>query len=405
MMKALLLDMTHGGQVLAPRFKKEGYDVTVADVYRIAPDSMLEGLREQGINVFVGKPEPGHYDVVSMPCHCPDVFLEGCTYDRREWYSQSVSRYMHDKRFRIEVTGVKGKTSTCYLIAHMLAHAGKKVYLGSSRGSGPYTVEGHDIRELRSIAPPYLLTLPDGDYDVMVCEVSLGGSAKADIACITNLLENYGIAKKTRFAEEGKKDILTDGTNIVLEKEIPIWSKYGKPLRAVGSRVKAVNEPKLGEPLQLEIDYHGKHFASICGCCLGIQYIEALEMALEVCDAMSIPPEAVKAGLASFKGVPGRGEVRKDGDRWYVLERNPGISHMSVRRTLETLRQMGCLKDAMVIIDPVSKKVCDKLDRDLIEGVVREFGVGLMITPGDGTEPEVPESVKLVIRMIKEGYQ
>jgi hypothetical protein len=59
----------------------------------------------------------------------------------------------------------------------------------------------------------------------------------------------------------------------------------------------------------------------------------------------------------------------------------------------------------MVIIDPVSKKVCDKLDRDLIEGVVREFGVGLMITPGDGTEPEVPESVKLVIRMIKEGYQ
>ena len=404
-MKALLLDMTHGGQVLAPYFKKDGYDVTVADVYRIAPQEMLDDLKAQGIRVFVGKPDPDHYDIVSMPCHCPDVFLEGCTYGRREWYSQSVSRYITDKRFRIEVTGVKGKTSTCYLIAHLLAHAGKRVYLRSSRGSGPYTEEGHDIRELKSIAPPYLLQLPEGDYDTMVCEVSLGGSAKADIACITNLLENYGIAKKTRYAEEGKKDILTEGTHIVLEKEAGIWSKYGKPVRTVASRVKAAGTPGLGEPLQIEFDYHGMHTACIDGCCLGLQYIEALEMALEVCDAMSVPPEAVIRGMTTFKGVPGRGEVRKEGDRWYVLERNPGISHMSVRRTLETLRSMGCLEDAMVIIDPVSKKVCDKLDRDLIEEVVREFGVGLMITPGDGTEPEVPGSVRLVIRMIKEGYQ
>ena len=404
-MKALLLDMTHGGQVLAPYFKNEGYDVTVADVYKIAPQSMLDDLKSKGIKVFVGKPDPGHFDIVSMPCHCPDIFLEGCTYDKREWYSQSVSRYITDKRFRIEVTGVKGKTSTCYLIAHLLANAGKRVYLRSSRGSGPYTVKGHDIQELKSIAPPYLLELPPEDYDIMICEVSLGGSAKADIACITNLLENYGIAKKTRYAEEGKKDILTAGTNIVLEKEKDIWSKYGKPLKTVKSRVKVIETPELRTPLELEFDYHGKHRAVIPGCCLGLQYIEALEMALEVCDTLSIPPEAVIEGLSTFGGVPGRGEVRKDKDRWYVLERNPGISHMSVRRTLETLKTMKALDGALVIIDPVSKKVCDKLDRDLIEGVVKEFGVDLIVTPGDGTEPDVPDSVRLVIRMIKEGYQ
>ncbi len=404
-MKALLLDMTHGGQVLAPFFKNEGYDVAVADVYRIAPQSMLDNLKAQGIEVFVGKPEPGHYDIVSMPCHCPDMFLEGCTYGKREWYSQSVSRYITDKRFRIEVTGVKGKTSTCYLIAHLLAHAGKKVYLRSSRGSGAYTLKGHDIRELKSIAPPYLLDLPKGDYDVMICEVSLGGSAKADIACITNLLENYGIAKKSRLAEEAKKDILTDNTNIVLEKEEPIWSKYGKPLKTVKPRVRLIGTPELGGAMEIEFDYRGKHEALIPGCCLGMQYIEALEMALEVCDSLSIPPEAIVEGLADFGGVPGRGEVRKDKGRWYILERNPGISHMSVRRTLETLDAMDALDNALVIIDPVSKKVCDKLDRDQIEAVVKEYGVDLIVTPGDGSEPEVPDSVKLVIRMIKEGYQ
>lgn len=121
-MKVLLLDMTHGGQVLAPLFLKEGDEVTVADVYRIAPPEMLESLEGMGAKVCVGNPEPGHYDLVSMPCHCPDVFLEGCTYGERIWYSQAVNRFMKDGRFRIEVTGVKGKTSTCYLIAHLLAH-------------------------------------------------------------------------------------------------------------------------------------------------------------------------------------------------------------------------------------------------------------------------------------------
>jgi len=128
-------------------------------------------------------------------------------------------------------------------------------------------------------------------------------------------------------------------------------------------------------------------------------------MALEVCDSLSIPPEAIVEGLADFGGVPGRGEVRKDKGRWYILERNPGISHMSVRRTLETLNAMDALDDALVIIDPVSKKVCDKLDRDQIEAVVKEYGVDLIVTPGDDSEPDVPDSVKLVIRMIKEGYQ
>ena len=55
---------------------------------------------------------------------------------------------------------------------------------------GPYAKGKHFITELKSIAPPMLLTLPKGEYDVMVCEVSLGGSGKADIGCITNLLED-----------------------------------------------------------------------------------------------------------------------------------------------------------------------------------------------------------------------
>ena len=290
-------------------------------------------------------------------------------------------------------------------MAHILAHAGKKVYLRSSRGSGPYTKEGHAIQELKSIAPPYLLDLPSGNYDVMICEVSLGGSGKADITCITNLLEDYGIAKKTRHAEEAKKDILSYGTNIVLESEKDIWEKYGKPLRLSSKKVKVRGGLSFGLPVEIEISYKGKHKVKLDGNYLGLQYIEAIDMAVEVCDVMNIPADVVIEALSTFRGVPGRGEVKfKDGAR-YVLERNPGISHMSVARTLETLKTMNCLGNALVIIDPVSKKVCDKLDRDRIEEVVKSYGVDLIVTPGDGTEPEIPAGVETVIRMIKEGYQ
>ena len=404
-MKVLLLDMTHGGQILAPLYAAEGYEVTVADVYKVAPQPLLDSLKADGHTVFVGKPEPGSYDLVAMPCHCPDIFLEGITYGRRIWYSQAVNHFMKDRRFRIEVTGVKGKTSTCYVISHILANAGRKVYLRSSRGSGPYTSQGHDIQELKSIAPPYLLDLPEGDYDAMVCEVSLGGSGKADISCITNLLEDYGIAKKTRHAEEAKKDVLNDNVNIILPSEKDIWGKYSKPLRSVKKRVSVAKTPALGEDLELVIDYRGRFAANLKGSCLGLQYIEAIEMALEVCDAMDIPAEDVMKGLETFAGVPGRGEYSVRDGRRYVLERNPGISHMSVRRTLETLKTMNALDGALVVIDPVSKKVCDKLDRDKIEAVVREYGVPLIVTPGDGSEPEIPVDTKLVVRMIKEGYQ
>lgn len=312
---------------------------------------------------------------------------------------------MEDGRFRIEVTGVKGKTSTCYLIAHILSAAGKKVYLRSSRGSGPFTTGGHVIEEMKSIAPPYLLDLPEGDFDVMVCEVSLGGSGKADIACITNLIEDYGIARNTRKAREAKKDILSDGVNIVLESEKDIWSAYGKPMKTSGRKIGILGKPAFGEPLLISVEYGGPHRIFLKGDYLALQYIDAMEMALEVCDAMDVPADAVLKALQDFGGVPGRGEIHmKDGVR-YVIERNPGISHMSVEHTMKTLRTMGCMEDALVIIDPVSKKVCDKLDRDLIGEVVGKYGAHLIITPGDGTDPEIPDGIRTVIRMTKEGYQ
>ncbi len=403
-MRILILDTVHGGKILAERYLKKGNEVTAVDVYKVTPKEVLSGLRHKGVKIADSAPAM-HFDLVVAPCHCPDVFLGDCTYDRRIDFSRAVNELIDDRRFRIEITGVKGKTSTCYVLAHLLDAAGKKVFLHTSRGLGPYIGGKHLITDIQSIAPPTLLAFPKGEYDIMIAEISLGGSGKADIAGITNLLENYGIARNTRTAEDGKKDVLTDKINIVPESEAEIWSKYGKPLRTYGPRVKVVGKPAFGEPLRCSVEYEGTHEIEFKGSYLALQYLDAVSMALEFCEVMEIPAECVLRGLSTFNGVPGRGEVSAEGGVKYLRDRNPGVSHMSVERTLSCLKQMDALENAVMIVDPVSRKVCDKMDKDLIKEVADRYGVEMIITDGSGKPPEVPSGRSVVIMMTKEGYQ
>ena len=404
-MRVLILDMVHGGDLLARRHLAEGDDVTCVDVYGICSQERKDELRSMEIRVADKVPE-GQYDLTVMPTHCPRTFLGDADPGKIISFSQDVCRFIEDRRFRIEVTGVKGKTSSCYLIAKMLSDAGKKVLLHTSRGEGPYTSEGHMIERKVSIAPPYIMTLAAGDYDAVVCEVSLGGSGKADIACITNLVEDYGIAKKSLKASDAKKDILTDGgINIVAEDEKQFWSSFGKDVTTYRKRVTRVSEPKLGEGLKVSVDYDGVGDAVLDGSYVSTEYLEAMDLALEVCHRMGIPRESVIRSLETFKGVPGRGEILKEEGRTVIRERNPGISHLSIGRTLKCLKDMGALDSAMIILDPVSKKVCDKMDIDEIRKVVDSYGVPMVVTKGDGVRPDVPADVKLLIELIKEGYQ
>lgn len=404
-MKVLVLDTVHGAANICEGYLAKGYDVTAVDVYHVTPREELDRLAGEGVRILPDPPAE-HFDMVTMPCHCPVSFMGAATADRKVCYSESVKELIHDDRFRIEVTGVKGKTSTCYLLAHILSSCGKRVFLHSSRGQGEFYGGEHHITALKSIAPPSLLSIPEGDYDAIICEVSLGGSGKADIAVITNLVEDYGIAKNTRKAHEGKKDILSDRVNIVLESEKDIWGVYGKPLRLCSKHVSIVGEPALGKPLVLSVRYGGKQYeARLRDDYLAIQYLEAIDMDMEICEAMDLPAEKVMDALGTFKGVPGRGEVGTRDGALYLLDRNPGISHMSVEFLLSRLKTLNALEDAVLLIDPVSRKVCDKMDKDLIAGVASKYGVDMVILENGEIKPEFTEGRKTVIHLVKEGYQ
>lgn len=403
-MKVLVLDMTHGGDIIARRFLAEGDDVTCVDVYRNCPAEKREELIGMDVRVADSVPA-GRYDLMVKPAHCPLSFMGDAEAAESISFSQAVGRFIDDRRFRIEVTGVKGKTSTCYLLAKILHDSGRRVLLHSSRGEGPWTDDGHRIERSVSIAPPYLMTLPAGDYDVVISEVSLGGSGRADISLITNLAEDYGIARNTMRASDAKKDVFSDGINIVPEEEADLWSRWCDDLVGYGRRVFRLSEPRLGEGLRVSVDYDGSSEIVLDGSYISTEYLGAMDAALEVCHQMGIPRDVVLASLESFRGVPGRGEIIRDGGRIIIRERNPGISRLSVERTMQCLSEMDALHDAMVVLDPVSRKVCDKMDAGAISETVGSYGVPMVITKGDGERPEIPGDVKVLIELIKEGYQ
>ena len=72
---------------------------------------------------------------------------------------------------------------------------------------------------------------------------------------------------------------------------------------------------------------------------------------------------------------------------------------------MSCLDEMHALDGALVLLDPVSRKVCDKMDADGIRAIAERYGVPIIVTNGDGTRPEIPEGTRLLVELIKEAYQ
>jgi len=66
---------------------------------------------------------------------------------------------------------------------------------------------------------------------------------------------------------------------------------------------------------------------------------------------------------------------------------------------------MGALGNAAATVDPVSRKVCDKMDAESIGSILREYGVRAVFSDGRGGTPDIPGDSDLVIRFVKEAFR
>ena len=84
-----MLDLTHGGEVLAQEYASRGDSVTAVDIYHTATAEKKGTLTTVGVRVLENAPAE-HFDLGVVPVHCPDRFIGKATLARRITAHQAV---------------------------------------------------------------------------------------------------------------------------------------------------------------------------------------------------------------------------------------------------------------------------------------------------------------------------
>jgi hypothetical protein len=309
-------------------------------------------------------------------------------------HHQAVGELAMFKFPTIEITGAKGKTSTCHLLSFLLSRDGTRVLSLTSSGLAACGPGARSLEEKVSIAPATLLRLSKErlDFDLGVLEVSLGGSGLAKVGVITGLQEDYPIAAGTRRARDGKGQMIRSakGNLVYPAEESDIWGPMvprGAEVVTFGpdGDVQVRLEPgALGGPSTLHVRADDRKTSLVLGHgYFHPAYVTAYGCSLAVIMALGQDTFAAASLLSDFPGVPGRGEVKVGPQGTVVRERNPGVSAGSLAFLLRSLvDDYGC-RDIGLLLDPVNTKVCEKLDLGAVRRLCRDIPQvrGLYLTP------------------------
>ena len=380
-MRILVLDQTHGGDKIGAIYVKRGHDVTLVDTYHTMNDEDYKNAKEWGLRVLSESPAE-HFDLVVLPVHCPDHFLGKATYDRRMGHHQAVGELIRFDYPIIEVTGSSAKTSTCFILANILWKQGKKVLLHSSRGDFEFTEDVKCLKENTSIAPASLIELSRmKGYDVAVVEVSLGGTGVSQVSVITTIGDNYDIAERTRKAFDGKVTMAEYAWDkiVIPFNERSLWEPHiPKGVNEVtfgpGGDIDVHFDDKLqlGVPVYAHVRIEEKvEDVEMPGTFLAPSYRTALQAAAAAGSAFGLDAGQIIEGLRGFAGTPGRGEVEREGDWYLIRDRNPGVSARSIGWNLDVIQNVYGVKDIGLVVDPMNRKICEKLDMKVILDVAK----------------------------------
>ncbi|WP_456418918.1 coenzyme F430 synthase [Methanocaldococcus infernus] len=342
----LIVDVNHGALELAKHYLFLGYDVAIYDIYNKLEKSkehreIFENLKEKFGVELINNPEFSSFDEVIAPIHCPLTISFTSFHDA---VSFIIKKRFKDKSKRIIcITGVKGKTTTTEILYSLLKDDYEIALHNSNRGS---------------IAPPDILDLLEREEkDLYIFECSLG-LVESKYGVITNILENYPIAKRKRRAivkflttkncetcyvnkeDLVKYNIEVKGNFKVLDTEVKILKKY--PLRFL----------YMNEEIELNES------------CLGLHHIKNSIFALEIAKNYMDIKDAIKK-LKNIK-IKNRMEVKGK----VVRNINPGLD---VKAIEYSIRDYLSIFDGPIYIGGDFGVTCEEIDIKKLSEVLKKF--------------------------------
>ncbi|VVB52771.1 UDP-N-acetylmuramoylalanine--D-glutamate ligase [uncultured archaeon] len=380
-----VLDLTHGGAVIARKLKKITGSVTAIDVYRKLSPELLDKLESEGIKTSRESLKASDFDFIIAPVHLDShypMLLDAAANNipvlsHHQAVGQILSGYDLKNKTLIELTGTKAKTSTTILLADILSKE-KKVISHTSRGLEDWST-GTIIRKGLSITPasiPAALDTVDDagiEFDVFISEISLGGTGSADLGIITTIANDYKIANNTRLASEAKRRMILDarsGSVLVVNNDA---------LRFFGACRRDINVISFTDSVNAScnvyyesMDCKGATLAYFLGNKHGKIYIReaadyditsyktAFVCATAAALTLDIDPGAIERTLLEFKGAQGRMTKKPLDGRMLIDNSNSGMDIRTAEKALDYSKNDG--GRIVMVLGEEAKEVCEGLD-------------------------------------------
>jgi UDP-N-acetylmuramyl pentapeptide synthase len=392
--RAAVLDLTHGGAVIARKLTKIAASVTGVDVYKTLSHEELEALEHEGIRISQMPLNASEFDILIAPFH-----LDPCYPMLAEAANENIPVVSHHAAVReilrgslkgstvIEITGTKAKTSTSILLAEILSK-NKKVISHTSRGFEDWS-KRHIIQNGLSITPASILRAVDVveetgiKPDVFIFEISLGGTGSADIGVITTIAEDYKIANNTKLASEAKRRMILDakpGSMLVINYDA---------LRFFGACRRDVCIISFSDSVNAAANVYYENIGSDGGTIayyiggrkgkitlIGTQdydpisYKTAFVCAVAIALAMDIEPDQIERSLQEFKGAEGRMRKIFLAGRRFIDNSNSGMDIKSAEKALDYAKsEKGRI---VMVLGEEAKEVCEGLDPSGVEQFIEK---------------------------------
>lgn len=423
-MNNLVIDLTHGGVKIAVSLAKKGKSVLAYDLYNTLKDDEARTLDAYNIKtVQLGNLADfkGSMNVI-YPIHMPLTFDEITSNNPNLSYTfqshhEAVGELLKDwgkDIAKVEVTGVKGKTSAVFMLKEIMADENPLIL--SSLGALLYE-DGKEfiLKRNISITPANIKESVDLAYKIAnpICEIaegtvesenlrkynsaifesSLGVSGIGDVGVLLNIAEDYPIAKGRSSASEAKKQVFRCNT-VVCEKEA--YDRYYQDVEHVKVNtfslsdetsnlylkgvdysldetemdiefrdVKTVHDNVISGEISLKAFAPGKHNVSNV---LGV-VLTAL--------CLEIPKDKIIRGISNYKGIPGRTNKRQIGNSTVIEEINPGINTRAIE---ESINMISNLEDYIVAVGGDYGITCEEIDEAKVSEFLDSLDIEIILT-------------------------
>ena len=433
-MDCLVIDLTHGGVKIAISLvKTKRYDTIYAyDIYKTLnpiDKKMLDVYGVKVIDLETINKNIKNLTVVS-PIHLPlseeDIKKEinnpNINYTFLN-HHEAVSLILNEwcekypEILKIEVTGVKGKTSSVFMLKEifnfknplilsslgaLLYRDGKKTTLKKNISITPANIK-ETIDLAYKISNP-ICKIASGEveseniveYGVAIFESSLGVTGIGDIGLLTNIAENYPIAKNRLNAQKAKGQVFRCGL-IAIEKEtldeyyplekekfenkINTFSLENSEANVYASNIKySLNKTTFDVTythLKTSTGDEINGSFKIATFAPGHHHVQNALGAITVSLASNISEDKIINGLENYKGIIGRSSKKTVKNSLIIEEINPGINTKAIENSIDMIKD---LENYSIIIGGDYGITCEEIDEEKVSNLLDSYDLDLTLT-------------------------